>query len=255
MDNRIRLLELQRSWTPPDGLDRSRPRPVRLNGAGKALLSVAVALLVGSPVAGVALQLTVSREAQTQRLLQEQGANTEGRITRLWRSRDEDKQPWVAYGFTVQGRVYERRAKVPLRIWRNLQVGSDLPIRYLPSDPALSHPRDWQEKPMPVWIPGLVAAGQALAGGLIMRRILSQRRLLAEGRPAPALVTRHTHTQHGKIIHYEFPLLSGAIAQGRSGPAKKPPMPGSIICVLYDPENPRRNAPYPLPLVKPAYLR
>jgi hypothetical protein len=128
-------------------------------------------------------------------------------------------------------------------------------VRYLPSDPAVNHPRGWQEKPMPVWIPYLVAAGLAVAGWLAMRGILSQKRLLAEGRPAPALVTRHTRTQHGKTMHYEFVLLSGAIAKGRSGPARKPPAVGSTICVLYDPENPRRNAPYPLSLVKPTWLR
>jgi hypothetical protein len=255
MDNRIRLLELQRRWTPPDGLDRSRPRPVRLTGAGKAVLRVAVALFVGALAAGIALEFVASREAEAQRLLQEQGVNTEGRITRLWRSRGEDKQPWVAYRFTAQGHVYERRAKAPLRIWRNLQVGSDLPVRYLPSNPVLNHPCDWQQKPMPAWIPYLVAAGLAVPGRLVMLGIRSQRRLLAEGRPAPALVTRHTQTQHGKTIHYEFPVLSGAIAKGRSGPTRKPPAPGATICVLYEPENPRRNAPYPLSLVKPAYLR
>ena len=255
MDNRIRLLELQRRWTPPDGLDRSRPRPVRFNGAGKAVLSVAVALFVGALPAGVALQVTASRQAQNRRLLQDQGVDTEGRITRLWRSRDEDKQPWVAYQFTAQRRTYDRRAKLPLRAWRNLRVGSGLPVRYLPSDPALSYPRGHEGKPTPMWVPYLVAGGLAVSGWLVTRGLLSQRRLLAQGRPAPALVTRHTQAQHGKTIYYEFPVLSGAIAKGHSGPTRKPPAPGATICVLYDPENPRRNAPYPLSLVKPAYLR
>jgi len=38
-------------------------------------------------------------------------------------------------------------------------------------------------------------------------------------------------------------------AKGR-GQSRLPPAIGAPICVLYDPENPRRNAPYPLTLVK-----
>lgn len=255
MNPRIQLVELQRSWTPPDGLDRCRPRPVGLTGGGKAVLALTVALFVGALGAGIVLEITGAREAEEQRLLREQGADTEGRVTRVWRSRNDSKQPWVAYRFTAQGRTYERQAKATLQVWRNLRAGSELPVRYLPSNPVLNHPRGWQQKAMPVWIPYLVAAALIAFGWLATQAIRSQRWLLAHGRPAPALVTRHTETQHGKTIYYEFPLLSGAIAKGQSGPSSKPPTPGSTICVFYDPDNPRKNAPYPLSLVKPASLR
>jgi hypothetical protein len=51
---------------------------------------------------------------------------------------------------------------------------------------------------------------------------------------------------------YEFPLLSGAVASGKAGTSAKPPAIGSVICVIYDPESPKRNAVYPLSLVIPA---
>ena len=76
-----------------------------------------------------------------------------------------------------------------------------------------------------------------------------QMQLLTEGRPAPGIVTRHRRTKDGTIIRYEFALLNGATAKGR-GQTRRPPPIGSRICVLYDPENPRRNAPYPLYLVR-----
>lgn len=250
MDNRIRLLELQQTWVPPQGLERSRPRPVCLTAAGKALCLLAVLLLLGALAAGVALGMLAQRQAEQQRLLREQGLETQARITHLWRSRNDNRQPWVAYRFTVRGRCYERRTKAPLRVWRNLQMGSELPVRYLPSDPQLNHPAAWRAKTVPLWLPYLAAGVLGALGWIVTLSLRGQRRLLVEGRPAPAVVTRHTRSKDGKTVHYEFPLLSGAIRQGRSGPTKKPPAVGSVICVLYAPDNPRRNAAYPLSLVK-----
>jgi hypothetical protein len=94
---------------------------------------------------------------------------------------------------------------------------------------------------------------------LAVLHIRSQIRLLAEGRAAPGLVTKHSKAQHGshgsdlgQKFYYDFPLLNGAIARGQAGPVKKPPAIGATVPVLYDPERPRRNAPYPLSLVTPA---
>jgi hypothetical protein len=70
---------------------------------------------------------------------------------------------------------------------------------------------------------------------------------------------RARRSSHGRELgnnyYYEFPILSGAIAEGKSGPCKNPPVIGSTIPVVYDPENPRRNAPYPFALVRPANQR
>lgn len=255
MDTQNRLVELQRHWSPPDGLEPSGSRAVRLTAGGKIVFALAVALFAGALAAGIALGLLASRQAEEQRLLREQGADTDGRVTRLWQHRDEGHDRWVAYQFAVRGRTYPGRAKLPRSVWASLQVGSDLPVRYLPSDPALSYPRGHESMPMPVWVPGLVAAALAAAGWLATLSIRRQRRLLARGRPAPALVTRQSRTQHGAMVYYEFPLLSGAIAKGRGGPSRTPAGIGATICVLYDPENPRKNAPYPLPLVRPVYRR
>jgi len=51
------------------------------------------------------------------------------------------------------------------------------------------------------------------------------------------------------VIHYEFRLLNGIVAKGKSS-ASKAPAGDAPLCVLYDPENPRRNARYPFSLVR-----
>jgi hypothetical protein len=238
------------NWTPPDGLGYSSLRPVRLTGGGIALLVVAAMMLLGAVAAGIGLGTTARRQAKDHRLLQEQGVNTEAQITRVWRSSGKDSQHLVSYRFTVQEREHVARKGVPARIWQTLKTGSSLPVRYLPSDPKVNHPSEWSDTPMPPWLPYLVA-GALVAGAFgctIPLRI--QMRLLTEGRPAQGIVTAHRRTKDGTILRYEFVLLNGATAKGRGGQSRHPAAIGSRICVLYDPENPRRNAPYPLSLVK-----
>jgi hypothetical protein len=83
--------------------------------------------------------------------------------------------------------------------------------------------------------------------------IRGQVSLLSEARPAPAVVTHYTDAPHGtKVPHYEFPLLYGSFAKGQAAASNKPPKIGTTLCVVYDRENPRRNRPYPMALVKPA---
>ena len=237
------------SWTPPDGLGYSSLRPVGLTGGGVALLVVAAMMLLGAVAAAIGLGTTARRQAKDHRLLQEQGVNTEAQITRLWRSGDKNQQHLVSYRFTVQEREYAARKGVPARIWQKLTAGSSLPVRFLPSDPKVNHPTEWNDTPMPNWLPYLLSGGLvAIAFGItIPLRI--QMRLLTEGRPAPGTVTGHRRTKDGTILRYEFVLLNGATAKGR-GQSRRPPAIGAPICVLYDPENPRRNAPYPLTLIK-----
>ena len=237
------------NWTPPDGLGYSRLRPVSLTGGGIALLVVAVLMLLGAVAAAIGLGTTAKRQAKDHRLLQEQGVNTEARITRLWRSGDKNQQHLVSYRFTVQERAYEARNKVPTRIWQTLTVGSSLPVRFLPSDPKVNHPTEWDDTPMPNWLPYLLSGALVVIAFGVTIPLRIQMRLLTEGRPAPGTVTGHRRTKDGTILRYEFVLLNGATAKGR-GQSRRPPAIGAPICVLYDPENPRRNAPYPLCLVR-----
>jgi hypothetical protein len=237
------------NWTPPDGLGYSSLRPVRLTGSGIVLLVMAGAMLLGAVAAGIGLGTTAKRQAKDHRLLQEQGVNTDARITRLWRSGDKNQQHLVSYRFTVQEREYVARKGVPSRIWQTLRAGSTLPVRFLPSNPKVNHPTEWDDTPMPNWVPYLVSGELAVIAVVLAILLRKQVRLLTEGRPAPGIVTGHRRTKNGTVIRYEFQLMNGATAKGR-GQSRRPPAIGSPVCVLYDPENPRRNAPYPLCLVK-----
>ena len=97
-----------------------------------------------------------------------------------------------------------------------------------------------------VVVPTLFFGIAILFGVMIMR----QSRLLSEGRPAPGVVVKTKRSDETVVVTYEFRVLSGAVRKGHSNSSgKKVPAEGSVVCVIYDPENPRRNAIYPLCLV------
>lgn len=243
------LVRPKRAWTPPDGLDRSRPRELRLTSGGKGLVALAACLWIGALAAGIGLHLHSSRQAAEQRLFREQAVDGVAEVTRLWRGKGESKQPWVGYRLTVDGRSYEGRAKLGQRTWRTLREGSEMPVRYLPSDPSTSRLRGPGPEPLPPFVAYLVAGALALAAGCVLLPLRGQRRLLSEGRAAPALVTRHAKDQHGTTFDFEFAALSGSKLKGKGGPRSKPPAVGSTIWVVYEADNPRRSAAYPLSLV------
>jgi len=239
----------------PRGLDRGVPRDVRLTGAGKFIYILAVALLVGAVVAGVALRLRGVQENDERQLLIERGVVVDAEIVRLWRASNEQKQPWVAYRFTVDGRDQQGQARVSLVKWRTLEAGAVLPVRYVPGRPDLSALDGTERRALPLWVPFMAATPLVLGGLVCLYVVRRERQLLENGRPATAVVTghhKHRSSEGGthRSITYEFPILSGATSKGRSSTSSKPPAIGSTICVVYDPDSPRRNKPYPFQLVR-----
>jgi hypothetical protein len=248
------LAELQRAFVAPAPLTQSGPREVELTRTGLVLATVGVLLLATSVGAGILLQREAQRQAGNQRALVDEGVTVTGEVTRLWASGDNRRR--VAYRFLVDGREYSGRARVSEARRRTLEVGSPLAVRYVPANPQVHDLGGTPRGTMPAWLPFMVAPLIAGTGMLCLVAIGRQRRLLTDGRFAPAIVTglRKHRTQHGthRSLTFTFPLLSGAVASGKSGTSSKPPAVGSVICVVYDPERPSRHRPYPMSLVRPA---
>ena len=250
-----RLEELQRTFVAPRPLMQSRPRDVTLTGAGRALVTIAMLLLAAAVGVGLAMHGEAQRQASNRRALVEDGVFATSEVTRLWSSGDDRRR--VEYRFVVDGRPYSARARVSAERRRTLQVGSPLPVRYVPADPRLNDLGGTPRGGLPVWLSVVTAGGIGGAGLLCLLVIARQRRLLTDGHVAPAIVTAHhrQRSQHGthRSLTFQFPLLSGRVASGKSGTSSKPPDVGSVICVVYDPDRPSRNRVYPLALVKPAH--
>ena len=109
-----------------------------------------------------------------------------------------------------------------------------------------------EPKLMPSWISILAAAG-LFAVALILSIILANhRRLLAEGRPAPAIVTRISNSpEHGKkIVHYVFLNMGNTLIDGKSSPQSRPPAVGSVLNIIYEPDRENCSSIYPVSLVR-----
>jgi len=242
-------------FTPPRGLDRGRPREVRLSIAGRVLVVMIGLLLAAAPTAGVFMvRMATAQRVERQRLADD-GAKIAGVVTRLWRTSSKNSQQWsVAYQFDVEGRTYTGQSKIP-RAWsQTLRVDGAVPVRFVVGDPSVNLPAGLTPQVLPPWVPYLVAAALLGSGLALVVGLRRERALLADGRVAGAVVTKHItqRTQHGsyRTMRYEFQVLSGATVGGAGAPSRKPPAIGSVICVLYDPDRPSRNKPYPLPHVR-----
>jgi hypothetical protein len=223
-------------------------RPVRLSGPGILLACVASLMVIGGFVLAIFLSRTFHRQAEERRVLAAQGVTVDAVITRKWRTTDESQETGVVYRFDYRGSIYTRSVNAPRKEWHELPVGATLPVRFVPSQPTISHPVAWQSRVMPAWLPYAIPVLCTGLGCLMTLPISFQMRLLAEGRPAPARMTGFRKAK-GIAVLYEFQLLDGTTAKGRSDVRKVPPE-GAVLCVLYLPDNPRRNALYPLSLVR-----
>ena len=246
--------DLRRRFVLPRGLAQGVPRDVRLTAAGRLVYLGAVLLLATSVFAGILIYERGVQERDDRRALAETGVDTDARVVRLWRDSDTKKQAWAAYRFTAGGRDYQGQVRMPVTTWRTLAVGAVLPVRYVPGHPDLNVPSGTDRRALPLWVPYAAATPLAIAGLLCLFAVRIERELLANGRPTPAVVTglRQRRSSEGgthRSIAYDFSLLSGAQASGKASVSSKPPAIGTVICVVYDPERPKRSKPYPFQLV------
>jgi len=235
-------------WNPPPELSCAKPRPVKLSGGGIALTILAIALAIGGIGAGVGLRIDGQHREAELRLMDAQGRDAQAVVTRLWRTGGKSNRDMVAYRFTVDGREFQKETSLVLSHWEALELNAPIAIRYLPSDPARNFPASDPPAPAPLWASIAIVAELVFLAGLFYYLIRRERLLLEEGRPAPARVTGNRKSRQGNFVSYEF-LVPGV--GRRKGRCNRRPVPdGTVICILYNPENPRRNATYPLKLVK-----
>ncbi len=253
MTDREKLQQLSQGWEPPAELLRSRPRPVRYTAAGRALAVLAAAMLVGGVVLGVFLHGQRERELARERLLAQATGRARARIVRLWRTGGKNNQCRVAYQFTAGATRVTRNATVPCAAWRGLSEGDERPVAFVETQPQLSRLVDIERaNAMPAIVPFVPGILLPVFGVLLFRDLSRQRRLLEEGRAAPAVVTKlGMRTDKGRKVHYQFLTMSGAVAEGSYGPVHKSKQleVGDRLTVIYDPDSPRFNKRYPLQAV------
>jgi hypothetical protein len=242
-------------WKAPAELLRMPPRPVRLTFAGKAVAAVMVTLLAAACVGGAWLYATATRDAVRLGRCRREGVSTEGKVVGLGRTHGDHPQRIVRYEYAAGGVLRSGRTTLSSHDRRAFAIGTPVTVQHLPSEPDHGWLPGYEPRGVPLWVVPIVPVCLALGALPIAYSIRRQRMLLSEGRPTLAHVTSTRHVHHGQghgayRVGYEFRILSGANRSGSYELGKNPPPIGSTLTVLYDPDEPTRNARYPLPFVR-----
>jgi hypothetical protein len=216
-----------------------------------ALSVLMVIIVLGGIYLGFFMAGKSERQSEERQALAERGVRATATITKLWHTGGKSDTHKVRYHYSVDGREFEVSGEVSRSTWKTLTEGQEIGVRYDPANPSLSHPSDWEYRVTPVWLAGLVPGMFLLLAVFFMMLLRRQWRLLADGRAAPGIVTKTRRGGKTKVVMYEFRLPTGAVQQGRDQTGHRQlPEIGSAVCILYDPDNPKRNELYPPSLVK-----
>jgi len=227
-------------WTAPPELTGALPRETRISKDGIGAATVATALLLAA-IGIVLLGCKVEAQEMAKRAaLRRDGREAVGEVTNL-------RHVWggaytVSYSFNANGVVFTGESSAPEHIWNGLREALALPVRFLPSNPAINHPAVWEESVSSDWFAFAIALLPAAAGILVLTQLRRQRRLVAEGVPTAGVVTKCYRGGKGSWwIDYQFRTEDGRVAKGIDNVRLEI---GATICVLYLPQDPRRNRPY-----------
>jgi len=237
-------------WGPPEGLSYSGPRPVRLSRQGLVLVCLGGIFGLCASIIGPMAFRAIHSKIERDRLLSKDGVVAAGTVTRVWKESGKTETPMVSYRFTASDREFIGQSQMRTGAWRGIQPGDPLVVRYLPSQPKVNQPAQGVPNPPPewlAWMPALMFVWPPIVFWFMIR---AQWRLLADGVPVRAVVTRINRSK--KInAHYEFKIPAGTSVRGKSPVSRRSvPDVGAQVCVLYNPENPRKNSLYPLEMVK-----
>jgi hypothetical protein len=239
---------MNEGWEAPPELTGPLPRKAKWTKAGRINRYVAAFVVVF----GLLIVLGVLGNLLGAHQLKTEPKEAEGSVTRKWTQsgRGTTTYHYVRYSFAVAGQTYRGEAHVPKAKWQELSTGSALEVRYVPSNPSNNRAViAFEPVTMPNWVPLVVFAVWILFIWLSLYDVRKESALLQYGQPAAGLVVTDNRgkriPKYGWITGYEFQLPDGSMRKG-TVQRDRTWMKGQTVCILYDPNRPRRNRIYPL---------
>jgi hypothetical protein len=150
----------------------------------------------------------------------------------------------VKYNFALNGVTYSGKASEPTT-GTSLDKADKIPIRFLPSDPAVNHPDSWEWSATIGWLYSVLAIFLTAVGTFAFAVLLRDRSLARKVKAAAGVVTGCTRSGGTFDIEYEFSAGEGLVMRGK-GDCADECGPGARVWILYLPQKPRRNSIYPL---------
>lgn len=247
------------SWRPLPELTRSStPRPVRLSVPG--IFPVFVFFLLGFFFGLLFVDSSIELRrayAFAQRMAAE-GLVTSGKVTFVEQvSRGKTHYYMVGYRYQVDGKTYNSATRASQSDAMGLPRDRGVQVRYLGTDPARSWIVGLEPDHTEQWVIVLIVGSLVVLAGWLgiffgTSVVLPQRFLLAEGLIAQGHVTGVRGRRSGPVhdVSYQFQVDGkdyGGLFSDRSEKAWATDAP---VTILYDRDDPRHNARYPMPCVR-----
>jgi hypothetical protein len=232
MDPNVSIPE---GWTAPPELTGAVPRETRMSEEGASSATLVTFIMLAAMALAVWISVAQARQKARTEALRREGREAAGKTTDLLHKSNK-----VIYAFNANGVALTGEADAPRDTWDGLRTGDPLAIRFLPSNPAINHPAGWEASSN--WGLLVAPAWLAVGGILILIDLRGQRRMVAEGVATAGVVTRCSRRRRGWFVDYQFRAADGTVVTGSRDLRLEA---GTTICVLYLPEDPRKNQPYP----------
>jgi hypothetical protein len=220
----------------PEELAGPLPRRIRASENGLQALKVAAALLLVA-VAGFLWGGSFAlHQMQSRNALRRQSSESVAEINRAVRSE-------VDYTFTVNGKSFTGKAVIPGNI--HIRHSDRLAVRYFPPNPAINHPSAWEWSEIPGLEPPLVPLMLVVPAIFLIFSLRNEARVLATGIAVVAVVTQCSRRGRGGYsVKFQFRTKENQVTVG-GGIYQDRREIGQKICVLYLPQDPQQNQPYP----------
>lgn len=229
--------------TSPSELRGPLPRRVQMNSNASAMVVVVVLCLgVGGIMFGSTCHDILAQIRQRTALRQE-GRDTVGKVTATHAGHGPST---VSYRFQADGTSYLGKAEMP-NYRLILHEADPIAVRYLPTDPTVNHPADWEWSDLEIMdlIPEVFMLFLTSVGVVALLALFRDRKLARRGRAAKGVVVDCSPGKSEFRVEYEFRAEDGVEVTGHSSCPDEYGI-GARVWILYLPQKPQRNRMYPL---------
>ncbi len=122
--------------------DEQAQTPLRSSKPRPQTAIVAMALILPSLVGVFWLSFQIPRQFANRKSLRTAGVSATAKIDKVVSARGS--QLWVKYTFEAEGRTITNETEAPKSLEGVLYQAETINIRYLPSDPEINHPSEWE---------------------------------------------------------------------------------------------------------------
>ena len=215
------------------------PRKVHFDGLSKKLLCWAIFTIIVVVVGSTWISYGTLKNMHIRDILRQEGKLAFGEVIKTSVNHDD---VYVRYKFSIEGVSYPGEAEMKTHV---PALGGQIQILYLPRDPHINQPSNWEW--FSVWdvYPYLLLFFIVVAAITMINVALRERMLARLGVVVEVRVTRCVPDRKLFNIYYEFTTEGNELIEGSTEMSKVCEVDTSIS-IIYLRNNPKRNDCYPI---------